>query len=329
MSLTVLKKKEAGWFNTIHAADGKTAILKTLAYFDIFHYPLTRTEIKNYLSVQAGDIALAGWLAELEAEKLVFYFNGFYTLQDNPLLAPRRIAGNKKAEALMQKAMRIGRFLYSFPFVKAVGVSGSLSKNYADENSDIDFFIITGKNRLWISRTLMHLYKKLTFITGRQHYYCMNYYIDETALALEDRNIFTAIELKTLIPVCGRETINEFDAQNKWADSFFPACSFKNPATPEPSKSWLKRAGEWLLNNKAGNRLEEFCMKTTQKRWERKKHRGKHNEKGLAMGLISGKNFARSNPGKLQERILSAYQMKVNDIITASPGHSLSISSVK
>src|SRR6202022_4223033 len=88
--------------------------------------------------------------------------------------------------------------------------------------SDIDFFIITKANRLWIARTLMHLFKKLTFLTGHQGWYCMNYYVDEEALQIEEKNIFTATELITLLPVCGNGTMEEFFRANNWASSYFP-----------------------------------------------------------------------------------------------------------
>ena len=48
----------------------------------------------------------------------------------------------------------------AFPFVRAVGISGSLSKQYADENSDIDYFIITAANRLWIAKNLPAYFQK-------------------------------------------------------------------------------------------------------------------------------------------------------------------------
>src|SRR6266478_4413244 len=100
--------------------------------------------------------------------------------------------------------MKIGRFLSRFPYVTGVGISGSLSKMDAREKADFDFFIVTKANRLWIARTIMHLFKKLTFITGKQHLYCMNYYLDEKALQLRDQNIYTAVEAITLIPVSGK-----------------------------------------------------------------------------------------------------------------------------
>ena len=151
----------------------------------------------------------------------IFLHDDFYSLHNNPLLAYRRKEGNLRAKKLIPRAYAIGRFLYRFPFVRAIAISGSLSKDFADEKADIDFFIITKANRLWIARTMMHLFKKLTFITGHQHYFCMNYYVDEEALLIQDQNIFTAIEIRTLLPVCGGRQHDNFFEVNNWACKFF------------------------------------------------------------------------------------------------------------
>ena len=38
----------------------------------------------------------------------------------------------------------------------------------------------------------------------------VNYYIDEAAMEIEEKNIFTAVEIITLIPMKGEEQINRF-----------------------------------------------------------------------------------------------------------------------
>src|SRR4030095_7660547 len=188
----------------------ESCILRILAYFDIFQYPLTKKEIKQFLPDFFSDAKLESSLPSMILNKTVFLHSDFYSLHDNPLLAYRRKDGNLRAKKLIPRAYSIGNFLYRFPFVRAIAISGSLSKDFAEENADIDFFIITKANRLWIARTIMHLFKKLTFITGHQHYFCMNYYIDEKALLIQDKNIFTAIEIGTLLPLRGYRTLNEF-----------------------------------------------------------------------------------------------------------------------
>ena len=69
----------------------------------------------------------------------------------------------------------------------------------------------------------MHLFKKLTFLTGRQHYYCMNYFVDEAALEVNNKNIFTAMEVKTLLPAAGPELMDQFFIKMTGPTGFFPS----------------------------------------------------------------------------------------------------------
>ena len=310
-------------------ANCKKGVFDILSYFDIFHYPLNSGEIRQFLSVQIDENYLQECLNELKEEKIIFLTHEFYSIQNNPLLAHRRRRGNHLAEKLLAKAWRIGRFLYQFPFVRAVGISGSLSKNYADEKADIDFFIITKADRLWVSRTLMHLYKKFTFLTGRQHFYCMNYYVDEKALLLEEKNIFTAIEIKTLVPVSGEHTMNLFFENNKWANEYLPACKYRRQQEKNPRVSLFKKLGEWIGKGTVGNRLENYLFRLTQKRWKRKVEKGKRNEKGQTMELITGKHFARSNPGAFQEKVLALYEQKLSGMKDSAYQDSFTVSSAK
>ncbi len=297
---------------------GKESILRALAYFDIFRYPLTKEEIVKFMDQPADYRKAEEWLSELLSAGIIFLHQGLYSLQDNPLIIHRRNEGEQRAEQLLKKAKRIGRFLYQFPFVRAVAVSGSLSKNFADEKADIDFFIITKANRLWLARTIMHLFKKLTFLAGRQHYYCMNYYIDEKALLLEEKNVFTAIELKTLLPVSGENTTNDFFTANQWANEWLPSCEYRRQEQKDRRVNIFKRSAEWILNNSFGNTLDKWLLKITSRRWKNKKEKGKKNEKGMMMGLITDRHFARSNPGNFQAKVLQQYEKKVGELSVGS-----------
>jgi hypothetical protein len=310
----VLHDKTIAGFPDIVPAAARSYVLRVIAYFDIFQYPLKKNEIKQFIGHPVNDHTLELTLNALVAEEVIFFYNGFYLLHNNPLPVNRRIHGNLRAAVLLPRAQRIGKFLYKFPFVSGIGISGSLSKNFADENADIDFFIITKSNRLWIARTLMHLFKKLAFLTGRQHFYCMNYYVDEQALQLNERSIFTAIEIKTLLPVSGAQTFLQFLSVNQWANEWLPYCEFRKQADPDPKRTFFKKSCEWICNNRLGNSLDNYLMRITAHRWKQKEERGEQNEKGQKMGLITGKHFARSNPGGFQEKVLRNYEQKLRDL---------------
>jgi hypothetical protein len=282
------------------------SILKTIAYFDMFRYPVTAEEICLFLDQPATASEIETELALLTAKEQVFKLDEFYSLQNDVSLIARRRDGNIRANKLLHIAYRIGRLLYKFPFVKGVGISGSLSKNYADTDADIDFFIVTQHNRLWIARTLLHCLKKLSFLIGRQHWFCMNYFIDEEALVIAEKNLFTATEVVTLKPVCGDWITPLFFMANDWVIDFLP-----NHTTPkeniESNDAGDKQSIEELPDNSYLNRLDNYLMRVTAKRWHKKEVQQKLNCKGDRIGLSINKHFARPNPEHLQKKLLSMY----------------------
>ncbi len=296
-------------------------ILKILAYFSVFNYPLTKDDIRRFLHPGANPASLDVALKYLVTEKCIYKIDEFYLLQDDPTLVTARRDGNLRAEKLLPRAIKIGKFLSGFPYVTGIGISGSLSKKYAHDKADIDFFIITKANRLWIARTFMHLFKKLTFITGKQHYYCMNYYLDEKALRLRDHTIYTAMEIFTLIPVKG-EGLPGFYKANDWVSEWFasysPAIEDRRMSTSKPV---IRRMAEWMFNNKVGDKLDNYLMRMTTRRWRKKEQLGKRNYEGKEMALVTGKHYAWSNPDSFQEKIVTLYNKKLAELQTKWPAH--------
>jgi hypothetical protein len=299
------------------------SILKVLAYFDMFDYPVSAGEIMFFLDQPVSGTRLKASLAALISEGFVFKQKSFYTLRNDHRLAERRVWGNKNAQQLLEIAVRNARFLFQFPFVRGIGISGSLSKNFADENADIDYFIVTRANRLWIARSFMHLFKKLSFLSGRQHWYCMNYYVDEEALEITEKNIFTATELITLLPICGDGTLTRFFDANNWAVNWYPHYLQREKRPPVVSgveaaagtrHSLLKKALERLFNHRAGNWLDDLLHLLTTRSWQRKEARGARSKKGSRMSLKTGKHFARPNPELFQQVIMTTYNDKIKDL---------------
>jgi hypothetical protein len=287
-------------------------VLNMLAYFSLFNYPLTKDEIANYMPPGTGDVTAV--LDRLLVLGDVHQIQQFFSLSNDPSHIDRRIDGNQRAAKLLPKAMRIGRFLSRFPFVRGIAISGSLSKNFADDKADIDFFIVTKRNRLWLARTFMHLFKKLTFLSGKQHFYCMNYYIDEQALLIGNQNIYTAIETATLVPVSGTG-MNDFFNANRWVNDWFMGYDAGSKSVRTKSRSFiLKSFLEWVFNNGIGESLDNFLMRLTTQRWQKKKSRRQKTDQGKEMDLVTGKHFARSNPGMFQEKLLARYEARIREL---------------
>ena len=216
---------------------------------------------------------------------------------------------------LINKAKEVGAFLIRFPYVRGIGISGSLSKNFADDNSDIDFFIITERNRLWLARTFMHMFKKLTFLVGKQHNYCMNYYIDEAQLQIVEKNIYTAIEIATIIPLEGDLTFESFYKSNAWTSGFLPNKCMRLATAKPLKKRWYKTFTESLFNNPFGDWLDNVLMKITSARWNKKTEMKKLNMRGTVMSMAASKHFAKPSPENFQIKLIEKYRIKVSILL--------------
>ena len=284
-------------------------------YFDIFRYPLTRKEIESFLDRPFSEYEFSDSLQELLTGGRIFQLYEFYSLRNDISLAEIRKKGNANAVTLIKKAKEIAKLLYKFPYVRAIGLSGSVSKNFADENSDIDYFLITKANRLWIARTLLVFFRKNPFLKNRHKYYCMNYFVDEAELVIEEKNIYTATELFTLIPLAGNGCLKKFFEKNSWSYSYFPNQDLpvvkEEINFPDP---WFKKFLEFVLNNRFGNLLDNYFFKLTTARWLKKEERKKKNARGERMGLKTDKHFSKPNPIFFHNAFIETYKKRIKEI---------------
>ncbi len=289
------------------------AILKTLLYFDIFQYPLPATDIYKYLPSSVSPESIALQLNNLVMQGYIKQYMPFYCLAecDAKKYSEHRMQGTKNAEKLLKTAIRFSKFISYFPFVRGICLSGSLSKGYADEKSDIDYFIITTPGRLWLCRTMLIAFKKF-FLFNSHKYFCVNYFVDTNNLEIPDKNIFVATELSSLIPTYSAEHYSRLMQVNDWLNNHHP--NFKpvdeNKILPE-NRSILKKSAEWLFNGKIGEWIDDKCFKLTLKAWKKKFDHFDSDEFDLR--LRSRKNVSKHHPNGFQEKVLKEYEKRLRE----------------
>lgn len=255
----------------LEMSDLGKSILRLLLYHQVFTYPLTLEEIQSLIGVK--NCVLTDVEAELDlllSEKMIYCIEGFYSVQAEEKWVRRRKEGNQRAKEYIKKARRISRIIACFPFVRAIFLSGSLSKNYVDEKSDIDYFIITEPNRLWFVRMLFILFKR-TILLNSNKYFCFNYLIDSAHLEISDKSFYTAIETVTLMPVYGKKLYLDFMHQNRWAKNFFPNFPLRE-ITPlsEEKKPLLRNLLEMIFRLGLFDHLENYLLQRSIRRWTKR-----------------------------------------------------------
>lgn len=287
------------------------SILKLLLYYDVFDHPLTGEEIVLNCNLHGEATSNPGILEEMTAKGLIYRLDGYFSVRDDVSLIEKRDKGNKMAAGFLPKAIKMAKFISSFPFIRSVSLSGSLSKDYMDENKDLDFFIIVRPKRLWLVRTILVLYKRI-FLFNSFKYFCLNYFIDFEHLEIEQKNIFTATELFTLNPITGRNYIQRLIEANVWVKDYFPRYPFRDINTIEPDHvSTFKKSLEGMLNLFFGNILDILAMKLTIRFW---KWKYKNDTKDLFNKSFRLKRYvAKYHPANFQDLILHLYEQKVRN----------------
>lgn len=242
----------------------EAAIVQTIAYVDVFDYPLTAAEVHRYLE----GVSVPAWKVEamLANGRLVPHYisrcQGYFTLPGREDIIATRKKREENAQKLWPEAIRYGRFIASLPFVRMVAVTGSLAVNNADPNADIDYLIVTENGRLWLCRAFTIALVKLAARRGVT--LCPNYFLSERALVFDQRNLYIARELVQMIPLSGLEVYNQLRQLNPWTADFLPNADHPphSPNTPPVPTLLhpLRKLIEATLHTPPGNYLEKWEM---------------------------------------------------------------------
>jgi predicted nucleotidyltransferase len=138
----------------------RNSLLATLAYFDLFEYPLTLAELLRFRllprdAASAGPCRASDALSALADDSAFGHRDGFWFLAGREKNVETRRRRFRLAEAKRARARKVTAFLRLLPSVRMVAICNSLAIANADTESDIDLFVICRPATLWITRLLV------------------------------------------------------------------------------------------------------------------------------------------------------------------------------
>lgn len=135
---------------------------------------------------------------------------------------------------------RFSLFLFSFfPQIQMVALCNSRAMGEADENSDIDLFIITKKGNLWTARftvtvlsSLLGIRRRNThwlekwspeYIKRTKNKFCLSFFISEEVLSLESIRLqpndpYLHRWIYTLVPLVNKNATYEHFMESNWVE---------------------------------------------------------------------------------------------------------------
>ncbi len=296
-------------------SEKELSVYKCLAYFDVFEHPLTLEEIVDFCERPVEVQEVKAILNTLIDSKKIIHIDIYYFLStSSENIIKKRIFNEANAFRKKDKAVKYAQLIAKFPYVEGVGISGSFSKGVLDTDGDIDYFIITASNRLWLCRSLLVLFKKIVLLNSRK-YFCVNYFISSDNLHIPDKNSFVATEIKTLLPAYNTKLFNAFEETNKWAGDFLPNKAPFNYSlcNDEVRKPMLSKFLERSFHRSLGGFFDNLFFRITLKRWQKKFP--DFSQEDFDLNLRSRKNVSKHHPRGFQKKVLDALDQKMNELI--------------
>jgi hypothetical protein len=258
-SLRVLTAMEAGELSHQTLAD---AIVQTIAYSDVFDYPLTLEEIHRYL---VGVAATVEQVQEVltngsELATRLTCSGGYFHLAGRASIVEKRLQRAQVSASLWPKAIHYGHVIARMPFVRMVAITGALSMDNSDPGDDLDYFVITEPGRLWLCRAFVIALVRSA--ARRGDIICPNYFVSTRALTVTEHNLYTAHEMAQMVPVAGVDLYHRMREMNAWVQEYLPNAGGAPKEAPVsaagPRLGWA--AAEALLRTPPGAWLEHWEM---------------------------------------------------------------------
>jgi len=289
----------------------RTGVIATLLYYDIWRYPLTAPELRAFHPRPAPPLpAFARSLEDMVRDGALRSEHGFYWLSGRGGLAGERLRRQRHARRMWAAAHVAARIIKAFPFVRAVFVSGDLSKNATGRGSDVDFFILTEPGRLWISRTLLVLFKKTVLMNSRK-FFCVNSFAATDAMVVAGRNIYQATEIAQLKPLYNTGLFRAYLDANGWIRRFFPNFDTGPLRLPRATerRSLLQRLAELPFRFLPADRIDAALMRAMKREWARR--HPELDERTRDEIFLCARGKSRAYAGNFQGKILRAYEARL------------------
>lgn len=260
------------------------SILKTVTYFDIFDYPLTRVELFKWLGTGGDGAGFYDLDQVLERCHALQHDSGFVFLKNRSDLFDIRQKRAAISERKFKRVLRVVKLFRFIPYLRMVAICNTLAYQNPKETSDIDLFVVARPGRIWTVRFCVALILKILQLRpgeAKKDPICPSFFVTEDNLNLEKIQLsgqdpYLKYWTAQVFPVFDPYRVSEgFFTENSWIKNYLP-----NVVFPRPSKrrrvedsaftKFVRKIQEFDVNGAVGNffesQLKKFQMKILPKK---------------------------------------------------------------
>lgn len=201
-------------------------VYRVSSYLD---FPFTVDEVADHFlpGVDISGSRLRQLISNGQFAKIPFIIqNGYLLTHPDQSSSSRSIREAVSAQKLESAARFSNVLVRLIPWIVTIAVTGSVAYGSAGKRDDIDLFIITKRNRMWLSiflaLVLVRILKLLRLRPAMLLPFCMSYVHDEHGFRNEARksvNPLFARELLKAVPLAGKGNYRRILEENKWVQA--------------------------------------------------------------------------------------------------------------
>jgi len=197
------------------------AIARSVLYASIFDYPLTLAQLRQTLieSTLTPSEIVSVYTGSEALQKTIEQREGFYFPRGRGDLIAERRRREARSRRFLDHHRLVLSLIAAMPYVRMAALSGSVAHLNLDGDGDLDLFIITKGKQVWSVTVACVIIAKLL---RRRRTLCVNFVVADSALALEQQDLFTASQIIHLKPLVGQAEYRRFLAENPFVARFYP-----------------------------------------------------------------------------------------------------------
>jgi hypothetical protein len=165
------------------------AIIKNIAFFDMFDFPLVAIEILEGLNLKSDLGEVIGVLDDMAGrDGRIGTKDGFYFLAGRSDIVETRLKRYNTSSRKFRRALLTARIFRLVPWIRLIAVGNLLGADNFRGEADIDFFIVAEKGRIWVTRFFTVVIVKLLGLRAseerKRDRICLSFFVSEDALDL-------------------------------------------------------------------------------------------------------------------------------------------------
>lgn len=207
--------------STASMTAAESAIARSVLFASLFDYPLTLAQLRQTLieSAQTPSEIQALYMRSDALRATIEHRQGFFFPRDRRDLICERRRREARSRIFLDRHHRLLSVICALPYVEMVALSGSIAHLNLEGSGDLDLFIVTKGRHVWSVTVAVVLIAKLM---RRRKTTCANFVLADSALSLDQQDLFSASQIIHLKPLVGDDTYRRFVAANPFVSRFYP-----------------------------------------------------------------------------------------------------------